>query len=117
MEENNNAVKQEQEQEMTTGTHEVKHTVFGKVDQWIIDRRDKKAKKKAAKTPMSKGQKIAIAGGVSAAALGALGLGAKALVKAAAKYAEEDIPETVEVAEEDFGHPTEDEPAEETEET
>lgn len=98
---------QDQEsKEETTEVTEVKHTIFGKVDQWIIDRRTKKAKAKAEKKPMSKAQKAAIAGGITAAAIGGLGLAGKALLRSAAKYAEDD--QETDDDTEDYGYPSED---------
>ena len=39
---------------------EVKHTVFGRIDQKILAKREAKAKKKAEKQPMDKTKKAAI---------------------------------------------------------
>lgn len=92
-------------------TPEVKHTVFGKIDQKILARREAKAKKKAAKQPMDKTKKAAIIGGGVALGLGILGAVGKAALNAAEKYADE--PEK-EAETEDYGYPSEDvpEPAE-----
>ena len=69
---------------------EVKHTVFAAIDEKIVARREAKLKKKAEKQPMNKGKKVAIIGGGITLGLGALGLGAKALLRAAANYAEDE---------------------------
>ena len=71
-------------------------TVFGKIDQRILARREAREKKKAEKQPIDKSKKAAMIGGGIAIAVGALGLGFKALLNAAAEYADEDE-NTVEV--------------------
>lgn len=92
-------------------TPEVKHTVFGKIDQKILARREARAKKKAEKKPMDKGKKAAIIGGGVALGLGILGAVGKAALNAAEKYADE--PEVD--ATQDDGYPSEDLPEEPTE--
>ena len=87
-----------------------KHTVFGKIDQKILSRREARAKKKAAKQPINKTKKAAIIGGGIALGLGILGAVGKAALNAAEKYADE--PEAD--ASQD-GYPTEDLPEEATE--
>ena len=87
-----------------------KHTVFGKIDQKILARREAKAKKKAEKQPMDKAKKAAIIGGGIALGVGILGAVGKAALNAAAKYADEpemDAPQD--------GYPPEDLPEEATE--
>ena len=69
---------------------EVKHTIFGKLDQKILDGRAAKAKKKAEKQPKTKAEKAAMIGGGVALGVGVLGLVGKALLGAAASYADED---------------------------
>ena len=104
--ENQNADSAEGKQEA-----EVKHTVFGKLDQKILARRAARAKKKAEKKPMDKGTKAAIIGGSVALGVGILGAVGKAALNAAARYADE--PET---DDDSFaGYPTEDDSEEPTE--
>lgn len=73
-----------------TKTPEVKHTIFGSIDQKILAVRDKRALKKANKKPKTKGEKAAIIGGSVAVSVGVLGLAGKALLNAASKYADDD---------------------------
>ena len=93
-----------------TEAPEEKHTIFGKIDQKIVARRKAKAEKKAAKKPMSKAQKAAIIGGGAAFGLGLLGLAGKAALNAASKIP--DDPPRLDSGSDDYGYPTEEEPAE-----
>ena len=92
---------------------EVKHTVFGKIDQKILARREAKAKKKAEKKPMDKAKKAAIIGGGVALGVGILGAVGKAALNAAAKYSGDD-PDTDEETS-DCDYPSEDIPENEAE--
>lgn len=83
-------VKEEPKQEETC-------TVFGKIDKAILDRREKKAKKKAEKQPVDKAKKAAMIGGGIAVGIGVLGLVGRAFLGAAERYVEEDQQSTVEV--------------------
>ncbi len=93
-----------------TVVSEEKHTIFGKIDQKIVARRKAKAEKKASKKPMNKAQKAAIIGGGAAFGLGLLGLGFKAAVNAASKIP--DDPPRLDDGTDDYGYPSEEEPAE-----
>lgn len=89
---------------------EVKHTVFGKIDQKIVARREAKAKKKAEKKPVDKAKKAAIIGGGVALGLGILGAVGKAALNAAAKYSDDD--QNAEAETSDYDYPSEDVPEE-----
>lgn len=89
---------------------EVKHTVFGKIDQKIVARREAKAKKKAEKKPVDKAKKAAIIGGGVALGLGILGAVGKAALNAAAKYSDDDQDAEAETS--DYDYPSEDVPEE-----
>lgn len=89
---------------------EVKHTVFGKIDQKILARREAKAKKKAEKKPVDKAKKAAIIGGGVALGLGILGAVGKAALNAAAKYSDDDQDAEAETS--DYDYPSEDVPEE-----
>lgn len=91
---------------------EVKHTVFGTIDQKILARREAKAKKKAEKKPMDKAKKAAIIGGGVAFGLGILGAVGKAALNAAAKYSDDDQNADEETS--DYDYPSEDIPEKET---
>ena len=92
---------------------EVKHTVFGRIDQKILAKREAKAKKKAEKQPMDKTKKAAIIGGGIALGLGILGAVGKAALNAAARYADDGQNTGDEIS--DDGYPSEDIPEEPTE--
>ena len=89
---------------------EVKHTVFGRIDQKILAKREAKAKKKAEKKPMDKTKKAAIIGGGVALGLGILGAVGKAALNAAARYADDDQNTGDGIS--DDGYPSEDLPEE-----
>lgn len=99
---------QETESSEVETAPEVKHTVFGKIDQKILARREAKAKKKAEKKPMDKAKKAAIIGGGVALGVGILGAVGKAALNAAAKYADDDPEMDDETS--DCGYPSEDIP-------
>lgn len=99
---------QETESSEVETAPEVKHTVFGKIDQKILARREAKAKKKAEKKPMDKTKKAAIIGGGVALGLGVLGAVGKAALNAAAKYADDDQETDAETS--DCDYPSEDIP-------
>lgn len=92
---------------------EVKHTVFGTIDQKILARREARAKKKAEKKPMDKAKKAAIIGGGVALGVGILGAAGKALLNAAAKYSDDDPDADEETS--DCDYPSEDIPENEAE--
>ena len=92
---------------------EVKHTVFGRIDQKILAKREAKAKKKAEKQPMDKTKKAAIIGGGIALGVGILGAVGKAALNAAARYADDD--QNMGDGISDDGYPSEDLPEEPTE--
>ena len=89
---------------------EVKHTVFGRIDQKILAKREAKAKKKAEKQPMDKTKKAAIIGGGIALGVGILGAVGKAALNAAARYADDDQNTGDGIS--DDGYPSEDLPEE-----
>lgn len=89
---------------------EVKHTMFGKIDQKILAQREAKAKKKAEKKPVDKAKKAAIIGGGVALGLGILGAVGKAALNAAAKYSDDDQDAEAETS--DYDYPSEDVPEE-----
>lgn len=91
---------------------EVKHTVFGRIDQKILAKREAKAKKKAEKQPMDKTKKAAIIGGGIALGVGILGAVGKAALNAAARYADDDQNTGDGIS--DDGYPSEDLPEEPT---
>lgn len=92
---------------------EVKHTVFGRIDQKILAKREAKAKKKAEKQPMDKTKKAAIIGGGIALGVGILGAVGKAALNAAARYADDDQNTGDRISDDDY--PSEDLPEEPTE--